>query len=68
MKNKNLTKKEAEKLVIENTARRENYITEYVRFDVRDPHNYDLIINLGNTNIDAAARLIIEGMKLKSAK
>ena len=66
MKNKNISKKDAEKLVIDNTARRENYITEYVRFDVRDPHNYDLIINLGNTSLEAAARLIIEGMKSKS--
>ncbi len=68
MKNKNVSKKEAEKLVIDNTARRENYITEYVKFDVRDPHNYDMILNLGSTGIDAAARLIIEGMKSKSLK
>lgn len=68
MKNKNISKKEAEKLVIENTARRENYITEYVRFDVRDPHNYDMVINLGHTSLDAAAKLIIQGMKLKFNK
>lgn len=65
MKNKNISRKEAEKLVIDNTARRENYIKEYVRFDVRDPHNYDLMINLGSTGIDAAAGLIIEGMKAR---
>lgn len=68
MKFKNLSKKEAEKMVIDNTARRENYIKEYVRFDVTDPHNYDLIINLANTTIKGVAELIIQGMKLKSSR
>ena len=66
MKFKNVSKKEAEKLVIDNTARRENYIREYVKFDVTDPHNYDLIINLANTTVKGVAHLIIEGMKLKN--
>jgi hypothetical protein len=65
MKFKNVSKKEAEKLVADNTARRENYITEYVRFDIRDPHNYDMVINLGSNSPDAAVKLIIEGMKAK---
>lgn len=65
MKFKNVSKKEAEKLVIDNTARRENYITEYVRFDVRDPHNYDMVINLGSTGPETTGKLIIEGMKAK---
>ena len=66
MKFKNVSKKEAEKLVIDNTARRENYIREYVKFDVTDPHNYDLMINLANTTVKGVAHLIIEGMKLKN--
>jgi cytidylate kinase len=66
MKFKGITKKEAEKLVIENTARRENYIKEYVRFDVTNPHNYDLLINLSRNTINGVAQLIIEGLKLKS--
>jgi hypothetical protein len=65
MKFKNVSKKEAEKLVADNTARRENYITEYVRFDIRDPHNYDMVINLGSNSPDTAVKLIIEGMKAK---
>jgi len=66
MKFKNISKKEAEKLVIENTARRENYIKEYVKFDVSDPHNYDLILNLANTTVKGVANLIIEGMRIKT--
>src|SRR3990172_9209247 len=68
MKFKNIRKKEAEQLVIENTARRVNYIKEYVDFDVADPHNYDLVVNLAHTTTKGAARLIIEGMKLKSSQ
>ncbi len=66
MKLKNITKKEAEKLVIENTSRRENYIREYVNFDITDPKNYDLVINLAHHTTNGVAQLIIEGMKLKS--
>lgn len=67
MKLKNLPRKDAEKLVTENTERRANYIREYVNFDVTDPHNYDLVINLANTSGSGVANLIIEGMKLKSS-
>ena len=67
MKLKNITKKEAEKLVIENTARRENYIKEYVNFDITDPNHYDLVINLAHHTTNGVAQLIIEGMKLKSS-
>jgi hypothetical protein len=68
MKFKNLSKKDAEKLIIDNTARREDYIREYVKFDVTDPHQYDLVINLSNTTVHGVADLIIQGMKLKSSR
>lgn len=67
MKLKNVSKKEAEKLVVENTKRRVNYIREYVNFDVNDYHNYDLVINLLNYSATGAANLIIEGMKLQGS-
>ncbi|TFH41147.1 MAG: cytidylate kinase-like family protein [Chrysiogenales bacterium] len=66
MKFQSLSKKDAEKLVIENTSRRENYIKEYVKFDITDPHNYDLVINLGEIPIRGAAELIIEGLRIKT--
>ncbi|MBN1497190.1 MAG: cytidylate kinase-like family protein [Spirochaetes bacterium] len=68
MKFKNLSKKDAEKLVIDNTSRRENYIREYVKFDVSDPHNYDLVINLADTTVRGVAELIVQGMMLKSSR
>jgi len=68
MKFKNLSKKDAEKLVIDNTARRENYIREYVKFDVSDPHSYDLVINLADTTVKGVAELIVRGMQLKSSR
>lgn len=65
MKIKNVDKKEAEKLVIDNTTRRVNYIKEYVNFDITDPHNYHLIINAAKFSHDEMARIIIEGLTLQ---
>lgn len=65
MKNQNIPAREAEKLIQTNTERRNNYIREFVDFDVTDPHLYDIIINLSRINIDNAARLILEGMKFR---
>ncbi|MBN2078834.1 MAG: cytidylate kinase-like family protein [Spirochaetes bacterium] len=67
MKLRGISKKDAEKLIIENTARRENYIKEFVRFNVTDPHNYNLMINLGEINPKGAAELIIEGLRVTTA-
>jgi len=65
MENQNLSAREAEKLIQANTERRNNYIREFVEFDVTDPGNYDIMINLSRINIDNAARLILEGMKFR---
>lgn len=64
MKIKGIDKKEAEKLVIDNTTRRVNYIREYVNFDITDPHNYHLILNAAKFSLDEMARIIIEGLKI----
>ena len=65
MKIKNVDKKEAEKLVIDNTARRVSYIREFVDFDIDDPHNYHLILNAAKFSVEEKARIIIEGLKIK---
>lgn len=65
MKNKNVSRKEAEKLVTENSARRTNYIKEYVNFDVDDPHNYDITINLTKHSVKDCAGIIVCGMKVR---
>ncbi len=65
MRFKNLSRKDAERVVEENTERRVNYIKEFVNFDVNDPHNYDLIINASKHANAEIANIIIEGIKLK---
>lgn len=65
MQIKGVDKKEAEKLVIDNTARRVNYIREYVNFDILDPHNYHLILNAAKFSNDEMARIVIQGLKIK---
>ncbi|HOO70817.1 MAG TPA: cytidylate kinase-like family protein [Spirochaetota bacterium] len=65
MKIKGVDKKEAEKLIIDNTARRVNYIREFVDFDIMDPHNYHLILNAAKFNIEEMAEVVIQGLKIK---
>jgi cytidylate kinase len=63
MGSKGISRKEAEALIIENNRRRYDYIKEYVNFDMEDPHNYDLIVNITKCSDDGAAGIINEGMK-----
>jgi cytidylate kinase len=65
MKLTGITKREAEKLVVEKNDERDRFIKEFVKFDVEDPHNYHLFINLSLHSVDEVARIIIEGMKQK---
>jgi cytidylate kinase len=62
---KQVDKKEAEKLVIDNTTRRVNYIKEFVDFDIIEAHNYHLILNAAKFTIDEMASIVIEGLKIK---
>lgn len=61
----NVSKKEAEKIIISKTKDRDNFIKEYLRYDVTETLNYDLVINNAGHSTDEAARLIISTMKLK---
>ena len=61
----NVTKVEAAKIIKEKTKQREDYMKEFFKIDIGDPHHYDLIINDGIFSIENSARLIIEAMKLK---
>ena len=61
----NLSKPDAGKLIAEKTKQRDTYLKEYLKFDVADPHNYQLIINNADHSVDQAARIIIESMKIK---
>ena len=61
----NISKQDAARLIAEKTKQRDTYLKEYLKFDVADPHNYQLIINNADHSIDQAARIIIESMKIK---
>jgi len=61
----NLTKLEAVKIIKERTKQREDYMKEFFKIDLADPHQYDLIINDSTFSIEQCAKMILEGMKLK---
>jgi len=61
----NLTKLDAAKRIKERSKQREEYMKEFFKVDLADPHNYDMVINDGIFTIEQSARLIIQGMKYK---
>ncbi len=65
IKEMNMPKHEATKLIADKTKQRDTFLKEYLRFDVSDPHNYHLVINNAEHSSEKAARIIIESMKLK---
>lgn len=64
-KSMNISKNDALKLIKEKTKQRDGYMKEFFRFDVTDPHHYDMIINDKEFTAEQSAELIIEGMKIK---
>ena len=65
VKKMNISKQEAGKLIAEKTKQRDTFLKEYLKFDVSDPHNYNLLINNADHSVEQAARIIIESMKIK---
>ncbi len=60
-----LNRHEAEKLIAEKSKQREDYLRAFVKYDSADPHWYHLVINNEEHSADEAARLIVQGMRLK---
>ena len=60
-----ITKKDAERMILEKSRRREDFLKTFVRFDSADPHNYHLTIDESEFTPDGVARLIVEGMRLR---
>jgi len=56
--------KEAEQIILENDDKRDGFIKEYVKFDNRDPLNYNLVLNMGMLSVDEAAGIIADSMKI----
>ena len=61
----NISIHDAKKMIVEKTKLREGYIKQYIKHDLHDPNNFDLIINSSRFSTEQVARLIIKGMKLK---
>lgn len=61
----NYSKLKATNLIKEKTKQREEYMKEFFKIDLTDPHNYDLVINDSTFSVENSARLIIQGMKYK---
>lgn len=64
-KSMNMSKAEATKLIKEKTKQREEYMKEFFKIDLADPHNYDMVINDAIFSSEHVARMIIQGMKYK---
>ena len=63
-KNK-VTKAEAKRIIEKKENERESFIKVFLKFDLEDTHNYDIVANNERFAIDELARLIIETMKHK---
>ncbi len=60
-----ISRHEAREMIRKKSKEREIYMKKYVKFDISDPHNYHLFVNNSVYSTEEAARLIIEGMKIK---
>ena len=60
-----LKKKEAEKIIKEKSNERNRFVKEYVKFDLEDPLNYDLVINNSRYSTDEAAKVVVSAMKIR---
>lgn len=61
----NVSKAEAAKLINEKSKQREGYLKEFFKFDLTDPHHYNLVINESRFTVEQTARIIIGGLKIK---
>jgi cytidylate kinase len=52
------SKKEAEKHVLRTEADRRAFVRKYFHSDIRDPANYDMILNTGTLSVESAAAAI----------
>jgi cytidylate kinase-like protein len=59
-----ISKHDAEKMIIEKSDLRESFIKKFVKFDTTNPHNYHLFVNSSKYSTEQTAQIIIEGMKI----
>ncbi len=56
---------EAERMVVEHSNQREEYIQKYTRADVRDPYLYDLVINNERVDVPTMVRLVTDTLRAR---
>ncbi|HSV95758.1 MAG TPA: cytidylate kinase-like family protein [Spirochaetota bacterium] len=57
-----LTRKEAEKMILEKGRSREDFLRRFVKFKSGDPSDYHLVVNNAEHGMDGAARMIVAGL------
>lgn len=57
-----LSRKEAEKMILEKGRTREDYLRRFVKFESADPNDYHLTVNNAGHGMDGAARMIVAGL------
>ncbi len=60
-----IAKTDALRELAEKEKQRQSFFREFLKFDVADPHNYHLLINNSHYTTEEAARMIIDGLRIK---
>jgi len=60
-----VNKSEAAKILLEKEKQRQSFFSEFLKHDISDPHNYHLLINNSLYSTEEAARMVVEGLKIK---
>lgn len=57
-----LTRREAEKMILEKGSAREDFLRRFVKFESTEPEDYHLVINNARHGMDGTARMIVAGL------
>ncbi len=60
-----VSRKDAETCILDKNKQREGFLKEFVKFELSDPHNYDMVVNCAHHSTEETAKLIIEGIRIK---
>lgn len=60
-----VSKKEAEKIVSQADKERLAFVRRFFHHDAKDPLGYDLVLNMGSLDLNAAEEIVIQALKAK---
>ena len=63
-----VTTKEAKKRVMRRASKRKAFVRQYFHADISDPKHYDMVINTGKVNVDAAVEAIVAAVMQMAAE